>query len=419
MRSWVLVVLLLWACPAAALTRATALATTPSGVTLLLDGPATARVLALANPMRLVVDLAGVDAARAETGGSGPVTGAKIGQFDATTARLVISLQRPMRVGSASIEGRRLTLRLAPATASDFAAAAKRGRVPLPIAGSPDASAAAPAPAAMPTRPAGKSADFDLPDGIFGAAPKVVPSSPAQPSVPVSVRSGRKPLVVVDAGHGGKDVGAIAFDGGYEKNVTLAIARMVAKTLTASGKVRVKLTRGDDVFIPLGGRVAIARAARADLFISIHADSAPNELARGASVYTLSDTASDAVAARLAARENKADIIGGVNLGVEAPEVGDIMIALLRRSTLNTAIAFAETLQSSLDDRIPFRGEFHHFAGFLVLKAADVPSVLLETGYVSNADDARFLFSKKGQRVVGEGIARAIEQHFTGSGVRE
>ncbi len=412
MRAAILAVLLLWTGPAAALTRATGLSATATGVSVRLDGPATARVLALAEPRRLVVDLAGVDAARAEATGGGAVANARIGQFDATTARLVITLARPMRVAGASLDAGRLTLRLTPAATDEFAAAVKRGRVPLPITGT-----ATPAPALA--SPPAKTTDFDLPDGIFGAPPKVAAPLPADRAVPVSLRSGKKPLVVIDAGHGGKDVGAIATGGGYEKDVTLAIARVVARRLNASGKVRVRLTRDDDRFIPLGGRVAIARAARADLFVSVHADSAPNDQARGASVYTLSDTASDAVAARLAARENKADIIGGVNLGVEAPEVGDIMIALLRRSTLNTAIAFAETLQEALDDRIGFRGEFHHFAGFLVLKAADVPSVLLETGYVSNKDDAKLLFSKAGQRTVGEGIARAVERHFARSGVGE
>ncbi|MGI4878836.1 MAG: N-acetylmuramoyl-L-alanine amidase family protein, partial [Janthinobacterium lividum] len=107
------------------------------------------------------------------------------------------------------------------------------------------------------------------------------------------------------------------------------------------------------------------------------------------------------------------DIIAGVNLGIDAPEVGDILIDLVQRETMNVSVAFAETLQQSLGDRIGFRGEFHHFAGFRVLKAADVPSVLLETGYLSNSDDARLLLSKEGQRRIGEGIASAIEAHFS------
>jgi len=227
-------------------------------------------------------------------------------------------------------------------------------------------------------------------------------------------RSGGKPLVVIDAGHGGKDVGAISVLGGYEKDVTLAIARLTARRLERGGRVRVQLTRDNDRFIPLGGRVMIARKAQADLFISIHADSAPNPEARGASVYTVSAVASDAIAARLAARENKADIIGGVNLGVEAPEVGDIMIDLSRRATSNVSVLFADILQDALSDRIRFRGEFHRFAGFIVLKAPDVPSVLLETGYVTNRDDAAVLFSGEGRQKFADGIARAVERHLLG-----
>ena len=429
MRIVALALLLLWALPAAALTRATGLTVLPTRIEVGLDGPATARVLALASPLRLVVDLGGVDAARAEATGSGNIKSARIGQFDAATARIVVDLAKPMRVASAEIgDGGRLMLKLASTSAADFAVAAKRGRVSLAIGGSPAPGKPPIVPVIIPAEPPSVPAgafgkppagpDFDLPDGTFGPRvkpPVVPPTGIADAAVPGPPRSGgRKPLVVIDAGHGGKDVGAIALNGRYEKDVTLAIAGVVAKSLNDGGKVRAKLTRADDRFIPLGGRVAIARAARADLFISVHADSAPNSLARGASAYTLSDTASDAVAARLAARENKADIIGGVNLGVEAPEVGDVMIALMRRSTLNSAIAFTDALQSELGDRVVFRGEFHHFAGFLVLKAADVPSVLLETGYVSNEDDADFLFSKKGQRIVGEGVARAIEKHLIG-----
>ena len=265
------------------------------------------------------------------------------------------------------------------------------------------AVAAAPTPLRLPLD------DLD-PDDSVTAPPPVRAAARERPRI-VPRSGGRKPLVVIDAGHGGKDVGAIAFDGRYEKDVTLAIARAAARALEAGGQIRVKLTRADDRFIPLGGRVAIAQTARADLFVSVHADSAPNAGARGASVYTVSDTASDAVAARLAARENQADIIAGVNLGVDAP-VGAILIELMSRNTRNVAINFAETLQAELDAKIPFRARFHQFAGFRVLKAADVPSVLLETGYVSNADDATLLFSKAGQKTIGEGLARAVEAHL-------
>ena len=411
---------MLCAAPAAAQApvRAGALAVVPGEVTLALSGPVEARVLALAGPLRLVVDLGGVDAARATATG-GDIT-AKLGPFDPATARLVIALTTPMRI-AAALQDRdfRLHLKLVAATAADFAEATQRGRRPLTVIQTiPLAAPAAPSPMRQAGDPGGPvvSPDFDLPDNVFGepanpVAPPTVPRTPRPDDRP-RVRPGIKPLVVIDAGHGGKDVGAIAVDGNYEKNATLAIVRAAARALERGGKVRVHLTRGDDRFIPLGGRVTIARSKRADLFISVHADAAPNALARGATVYTLSEVASDAAAERLAARENRADIIAGVNLGVAAPEVAGILLDLLRRSSLNGAAAFADQLQDELDDDIGFRKNFRGFAGFRVLKATEIPSVLLETGYVSNEDDAALLFSKAGQRKIGEGIARAVEAYF-------
>jgi len=376
-----LILLLLLAAPASAAVVG-GLTIDAAQVTIVLDAPIAApKAFALAAPRRLVIDLPGVSSTRVSVAGDGIITRARIGQFDSATARLVLDLAQPMAVASASQGGdHHVILRLKPIGAGRFDADVARGRAPL------TGFAAAP--------------DFDLPATAFAPVP---PQAPA----------GRKPLVVIDAGHGGKDVGAISILGGrFEKDATLAIARAAARALRASGLVRVKLTRDDDRFIPLAGRVAIARTAQADLFVSVHADSAPNADARGASVYTLSATASDAVAARLAARENKSDIIAGVDLGREAPEVGDILIDLEQRNTMNVAANFADTLQAALARRIGFRGEFHHFAGFLVLKAADIPSVLLETGYVTNADDAKLLFSEAGQRRIGDGIARAVEAHL-------
>ncbi len=389
MRRLLLLLILLCAAPASAAVVG-GLTIDGARVTIVLDDAVPPpKGFALEAPRRLVVDLAGVSSPRVTVDGRAPVTRARIGQFDTHTARLVIDLAEPMRVRSSTQGGdHRLILELAPVGAGQFKRAVSRGRTTLPGFG----------PALV--------TDFDLPDDVFGGVP-----------APVQHHAGRQPLVVIDAGHGGKDVGAISSLGGqYEKDATLAIVREAARALRATGAVRVKLTRDDDRFIPLNGRVAIARAAKADLFVSVHADSAPNAGARGASVYTLSATASDAVAARLAARENKADIIAGVDIAREAPEVGDILIDLEQRQTMNVAVAFAETLQDELASRIGFRGEFHHFAGFLVLKAADIPSVLLETGYVTNDDDAKLLFSEAGQRRIGEGIARAIEAHLLRSG---
>ena len=418
--------------------RLASLSVTPGVVTIITSGPTTvAHQFALDNPYRLVVDLQAEVSPPLVAGGAGTVTGLRAAMFAPGVARLVIGLAGPLEIESARGNATGFTLNLRRIPASVFAENVKLGRRKLPVSTEGDVAPAL----SVAAKPA---ADFSLPRDMF--APKIAPSPPGQlqtpavasptppdspeiaapspedlpPSVPrirasgIKPRSGGKPLVVIDAGHGGKDVGATSVNGGLEKDVTLAIARATAKRLQRTGKVKVILTRSDDRFIPLGGRVTIARLARADLFISIHADSAPNDEARGASVYTLSAVASDAVAARLAARENKADIIGGVNLGLVAPEVGDIMIDLSRRATGNVSVAFAETLQDMLSSRIKFRGEFHHFAGFRVLKAPDVPSVLLETGYVTNADDSDLLFSEAGRRRIADGIAGAIEHHLVG-----
>ena len=430
--------------------RLTGLSLAPGVVTLMADGPpAVAHQLALTAPDRLVVDLPAVVPTPLAAKGAGSVVAGRAAMFSPGVARLVLDLSGPLEIASArsSATGLTITLRRIPAAA--FAELVKRGRKPLPVlTGGPVTPAAAadfslpkdvfaprlaadppPRLAADPPPPLAAdptprlAADPTPPARVVTPVPATEPESlaPADPATPPPhraavkrSRSGGKPLVVIDAGHGGKDVGAISVLGGYEKDVTLAIARLTARRLERGGRVRVQLTRDDDRFIPLGGRVTIARKARADLFISIHADSAPNAEARGASVYTLSAVASDAVAARLAARENKADIIGGVNLGVEAPEVGDIMIDLSRRATGNVSVQFADTLQDSMSERIRFRGEFHHFAGFFVLKAPDVPSVLLETGYVTNRDDAAVLFSGKGRQKIADGIAKAIERHLVG-----
>ncbi len=226
-------------------------------------------------------------------------------------------------------------------------------------------------------------------------------------------RGSNRPLVVIDPGHGGHDPGAPSFNNRKrEKDVTLAIARAIRDELVSSGRVRVALTRNDDRFLVLGERREIARRLRADLFISIHADSAPNAGARGATIYTLSEVASDRVAAQLAARENRADILNGVNLGRETGEVSSILLELAQRETMNVSASFAALLQREMSPKIPFRTEFHRFAGLVVLKAPDVPSVLLETGYMSNADDVERLFSRDYQRDIAVGVRRAVETHF-------
>jgi N-acetylmuramoyl-L-alanine amidase len=222
-----------------------------------------------------------------------------------------------------------------------------------------------------------------------------------------------RPLVVIDAGHGGHDPGAISTDGELrEKEVTLQVANAIKDALLASGRVRVALTREDDRFLILQERYGLARRLKADLFISVHCDSAGNPDATGATVYTLSEVASDKEAARLAARENKADILAGVDLGVASPDISSILIDLTQRETMNMSANFARLLGREAQPLIPIKANYHRMASLMVLKAPDMPSVLFETGYISNAADAAFLASLEGQRKVAQSVRKAVEIHF-------
>lgn len=223
----------------------------------------------------------------------------------------------------------------------------------------------------------------------------------------------RLPLVVIDAGHGGHDPGAInPVSGRREKDVTLAIARAIRAGLVETGRARVALTRDADGFLVLQDRYEIARRLKADLFLSIHADAAENQEARGGTVYTLSEVASDREAQRLAARENRSDILNGVNLGRQDREVSSILIDLTQRESMNISAGFARLLIREARTDLHLREKSHRFASFIVLKAPDMPSVLFETGYISNADDAAFLASRDGQQKVARAVTSAVQAHF-------
>ncbi len=241
-----------------------------------------------------------------------------------------------------------------------------------------------------------------------------VPVPTAARSLPLPRVKGadNRPLVVIDAGHGGVDPGAInPVTGLREKDVTLAIAKQIRDTLVASGRVRAALTREDDRYILHRERYGIARRLHADLFISIHCDSAGAGEARGATAYTLSDVASDKEAARLAARENKADVIAGVDLGGNS-DVSTILIDLTQRETMNASASFARLLGREAQPLIPVKPTFHRMASLMVLKAPDMPSILFETGYISNMQDAAFLDSREGRERIARAVLQAVEVHF-------
>ncbi len=222
----------------------------------------------------------------------------------------------------------------------------------------------------------------------------------------------RPQLVVIDPGHGGIDPGCIGAGGVFEKDIALDTALELARQLEASRRFRVHLTRKDDVFIALDDRVADARAAGGDLFLSIHADALPDAHWRGASVFTLSEQASDKEAAALAQRENRADLVAGIDLSRHAPEVSDILFDLARRETNNLSIRLARDLVSELGRRVRLLTNSHRSAGFAVLKAPDIPSALVEIGCLSNPEEERLLQQATYQRKVVAGLVQSINDYF-------
>jgi N-acetylmuramoyl-L-alanine amidase len=222
-----------------------------------------------------------------------------------------------------------------------------------------------------------------------------------------------RPLVVIDPGHGGRDPGATSpFGSRREKDLTLAIATEIRDALAASGRVRVAMTRDDDRYLVLKDRYEIARKMRAELFISIHADASPyNDGARGATIYTLSEVASDREAALLAEQQNRSDRIAGTALSGDAG-VDRILIDLAQRESMNVSAEFAALLKREASAYFPFRPDYHRFASLVVLKAPDVPSILFETGYLTNAIDTAYIGSAEGRRQIALGMKSAIETHF-------
>ncbi len=217
------------------------------------------------------------------------------------------------------------------------------------------------------------------------------------------------PLVVLDPGHGGRDPGAPGVDGITEKALTLEAARAIRDALLASGRVRVAMTRDDDSFVPLQQRTDIGRRLGAALFLSLHCDSAADPLAAGGTLYTLSEVASDKEAARMAARENRADLLAGVDLGSERADVASLLIDLAQRRTMAVSARYADLLAREVAPAMRLHARPRRMAALMVLKAPDMPSVLFELGYVSNAEDAQALGSPEARARLGAAVRRATE----------
>lgn len=232
----------------------------------------------------------------------------------------------------------------------------------------------------------------------------------------VEAKEDSRPVIVIDPGHGGIDSGAEGVSGTLEKTITLAFALELKKKLEQDGRFAVHLTRDRDIFLRLDERVRIARQHGADLFLSLHADTIRYKSIRGATVYTVSDQASDAEAAAVAARENLSDELAGMAIEDGNHEVTDILMDLVRRETHTFSMRFANVLVGELSDDIALIKNPHRYAGFRVLKAPDVPSVLLELGYLSNPEDEAQLRDVEWRAKAIEDIAAAVK-HFAGARV--
>jgi N-acetylmuramoyl-L-alanine amidase len=252
----------------------------------------------------------------------------------------------------------------------------------------------------------------------LGVASFVVPAWAEAARIPVHrvARPGTGPLVMLDPGHGGKDPGAIGISGTYEKHVALAAAQELKRQLEGSGRYRVELTRGHDVFIPLEDRVGLAQKRGAALFVSMHADALADHSVRGASVYTLAETASDAQTAALARRENASDRFAGPEFHGAPPEVARILASLVRQETRSGSARMARSVVGEMRHDVPLLQNPARHAGFVVLKAADIPSVLVEMGFMSNRTDEAALRQPQHRMLVATAMRRAIDDFFAQAG---
>lgn len=365
------------------------------------------RAYVLADPYRVVLDLPEVGwrlPARPLPSGIGLFQRLRYGLFKPGTSRVVVDLKGPATVGGAFLlEPRgghdyRLVVDMVPATRDAVLASGS----PPAAAPSPEASSSTPRTDFAAPAPAGSDA---------AATRAALPFAPP-PVKPAARRD--KWIVALDPGHGGVDPGGIGASGTYEKHITLAMARELAAALENTGRYKVVMTRDRDIFIRLRDRIAFARHAGADLFLSIHADTIPQKNVRGLSVYTLSEKASDSEAGLLAEQENKADLIAGVDLTHETPEVTNILIDLAQRETMNESARFASDLVKQLAREARLLNNTHRFAGFAVLKAPDVPSVLVELGFLSNPTDEAALKQSAYRNKLTTAIVRGVDDYFVG-----
>ena len=342
-----------------------------------------ATVFALADPYRIIIDLPEVRFVLPETAGTqgrGFISAFRYGSISAGKSRIVIDVTGPVAIDKrftvepADGQPARFVLDVVPTTRDKFLAAAKAYRESHAVA-----------------------------DNRGDRAPSVAAGNAALP------------LIVLDPGHGGIDLGARGDGGTLEKDVVLAFAKVLGEKLLATGRYRVAYTRTDDTFIALGERVQIARRQNADLFVSIHANSFPMGAVRGAIIYTVSDEASDKMAADVANAENQSDVLAGIDVnGEDSDQVKNILLDLTRRETRNFGVVFAQNLIKNLSRTTRMFKIPHQEASFKVLEAPDVPSALIELGYLTTPADEKQLLSPEWQATTSGSIVDAIDGYFGG-----
>ena len=392
-----------------------------------LDQGTAFRAFVLDAPYRVVVDLPQVDwqpppsAERVNP----LLKGYRSGRLDSGVMRIVLDVKRPLEViepvlipPGNGVSRYRLVMDFKASTPERFLALkgkifGQRDLKVLPGQKSVPALAAIPAPVPNPA-PASVPVKT-IPKKITQAAPDVLVPAVYAPPAPLKKPGAdtRLKIIVIDAGHGGGDPGAMGPGGIIEKAVTLSMARELKRQLESTGRYKAVLTRPSDVYIPLRKRVELARAAKGDLFVSLHADKIDRKNVRGASIYTLSEKSSDEETARLADDANNSGVIAGVDLSAQSEEVADILVDLAMREKMNQSSYFAELLVKTFSgDGVRLLEHTHRSAGFAVLKAPDIPAVLIELGFLSNPEEARLLNSDHFRQRTSASLIRGIDGYF-------
>jgi N-acetylmuramoyl-L-alanine amidase len=371
----------------------------------------------VADPHRIVLDLEGVepgpqfDALSGRLPADDPyIRSIRVGRFKPGVLRLVLDLKDEARAETFTLApvgsyGHRLVLDIYPLKPIDPLMALvnelerTRAATTAPVSPLPPSTPAAP--------PAAAAA------GSAPPAPALASPSPSAPPSPPPASASRLIIVAVDAGHGGEDPGALGPSGSQEKDVTLAIARKLKALIDAQPNMRAVLTRDGDYFVALHARVQKARRVQADLFVSVHADAFVKPHARGSSVYALSEKGATSVAAQwLAKRENDADLIGGVNLDVRDPHLKQTLLDLTQTATNNDSLKLARAVLGEVGEINALHKSSVEQAGFAVLKAPDVPSILVETAFITNPEEERRLRDDAYQSRMAAAILSGIKRYF-------